>query len=35
MSYQALYRKYRPKDLNEVYGQHVAVNILKNAIDFL
>ena len=32
MSYQALYRKYRPKDLNEVYGQNVAVNILKNAI---
>ena len=32
MSYQALYRKYRPKDLTEVYGQHVAVNILKNAI---
>ena len=32
MSYQALYRKYRPKDMNEVYGQNVAVNILKNAI---
>lgn len=32
MSYQALYRKYRPKDLTEVYGQHVVVNILKNAI---
>ena len=32
MSYQALYRKYRPKNLNEVYGQKVAVNILKNAI---
>ena len=31
MSYQALYRKYRPKDLTEVYGQHVVVNILKNA----
>ena len=33
MSYQALYRKYRPKDLTEVYGQHIAVNILKNAIN--
>ena len=32
MSYQALYRKYRPKDLNEVYGQNIAVNILKNAV---
>ena len=32
MSYKVLYRKYRPKDLTEVYGQHVAVNILKNAI---
>ena len=32
MSYQALYRKYRPKNLNEVYGQKVAVNILKNAV---
>ena len=32
MSYQALYRKYRPKDLTEVYGQHVVVNILKNAV---
>ena len=33
MDYQALYRKYRPKDLKEVYGQNVAVNILKNAIE--
>ena len=33
MSYQALYRKYRPKNLNEVYGQKVAVNILKNAVE--
>lgn len=32
MGYQALYRKYRPKNLSEVYGQKVAVNILKNAI---
>ena len=32
MSYQALYRIYSPKDLNEVYGQNVAVNILKNAV---
>jgi len=33
MSYQALYRKYRPKDLNEVYGQNIVVNILKNAVE--
>ena len=33
MEYQALYRKYRPKNLNEVYGQNIAVNILKNAIE--
>lgn len=32
MGYQALYRKYRPKNLKEVYGQQVAVNILRNAI---
>ena len=32
MEYQALYRKYRPRNLNEVYGQKVAVNILKNAV---
>ena len=32
MSYQALYRKYRPKNMSEVYGQQVAVNILKNAV---
>ncbi len=33
MGYQALYRKYRPKNLNEIYGQPVAVNILKNAVE--
>ncbi len=33
MSYQALYRKYRPRDLNEVYGQDIVVNILKNAVE--
>lgn len=33
MEYQALYRKYRPRNLKEVYGQNVAVNILKNAIE--
>ena len=32
MAYISLYRKYRPKDLTEVYGQHVVVNILKNAV---
>lgn len=30
--YQALYRKYRPTNFNEVYGQEVIVQILKNAI---
>lgn len=33
MEYQALYRKYRPKNFNEVVGQTVAVQILKNAIN--
>ena len=33
MEYQALYRKYRPKNFNEVVGQTVAVKILKNAIN--
>ncbi len=32
MKYQALYRKYRPKNFNEVAGQKIAVQILKNAI---
>ncbi len=30
--YQALYRKYRPKELDEIYGQDVIVTIIKNAI---
>lgn len=30
--YQALYRKYRPTNLDEVAGQKVIVKILKNAI---
>lgn len=30
---QALYRKYRPKTFDEVYGQANIVNILKNQID--
>lgn len=30
---QALYRKYRPKTFDEVYGQSNIVNILKNQID--
>jgi len=33
MGYQALYRKYRPKNLKQVYGQNIAVNILKNAVE--
>ena len=32
MNYQALYRKYRPKNFNEVAGQNVTLKILKNAI---
>lgn len=31
--YQALYRKYRPKNFNEMIGQEVIVKTLKNAID--
>ena len=30
--YQALYRKYRPKRLDDVYGQDVIVKIIKNSI---
>lgn len=30
--YQALYRKYRPNDFNEVVGQKILVETLKNAI---
>ena len=30
--YQALYRKYRPSNFNEIAGQHVIVQTLKNAI---
>ena len=32
MSYKALYRKYRPKNFNEVAGQKMIVQILKNSI---
>ncbi|MBR3116568.1 MAG: DNA polymerase III subunit gamma/tau [Bacilli bacterium] len=32
MLYQALYRKYRPKTFDEVCGQTIVVNTLKNAI---
>lgn len=32
MKYQALYRKYRPKNFNEVVGQNITMKILKNAI---
>jgi len=32
MSYQALYRKYRPSSLEDVMGQDVVIQILKNAI---
>ena len=30
--YQALYRKYRPKNFNEMIGQDVIVKNLQNAI---
>ena len=32
--YQALYRKYRPSEFNDVVGQEVIINTLKNAIKF-
>jgi len=32
MKYQALYRKYRPKNFEEVSGQKISLTILKNAI---
>ncbi len=32
MSYQALYRKYRPSTLSDVIGQDIVIKILKNAI---
>ena len=30
--YQALYRKYRPKDFNSVVGQDAIIKTLKNSI---
>lgn len=33
MSYLALYRKYRPIDFDNVYGQEEVVTVIKNAID--
>lgn len=32
VSYLALYRKYRPVDFNNVYGQEEVVKVIKNAI---
>ena len=32
MEYVALYRKYRPKKLDEIYGQNYVVKIVKNSI---
>ena len=32
MEYQALYRKYRPKTFDDVYGQEIIVRTLKNII---
>ena len=32
MKYQALYRKYRPKNFDEVVGQKITIQILKNAL---
>ena len=34
MSYVALYRKYRPKTFDEVYGQSAIVQTLKNQVNF-
>ena len=33
MKFQALYRKYRPKNFDEVVGQSITMKILKNAIN--
>ena len=33
MSYLALYRKYRPIDFDDVYGQKEVVTVIKNAIN--
>ena len=33
MSYKALYRKYRPTDFDEVFGQQHIVETLKNAVN--
>ena len=33
MKYQALYRKYRPKTFEDVYGQEIVVQTLKNVIE--
>ena len=30
--YQTLYRKYRPKDFNDIVGQDIIVKVLKNSI---
>ncbi len=32
MEYQALYRKYRPKTFDDVYGQNIIVQTLKNVV---
>ena len=32
MSYQALYRKYRPQTFDDVVGQQAIIQTLKNAI---
>ncbi len=32
MNYRSLYRKYRPKNFNEIYGQDVIVKILNNSL---
>lgn len=33
MSYQAMYRKYRPQNFDQVLGQKHIIQILKNQID--
>ncbi|WP_161554965.1 DNA polymerase III subunit gamma/tau [Candidatus Phytoplasma ziziphi] len=34
MNYQALYRKHRPKNLKNIVGQNIIIQVLKNAIKY-
>jgi len=33
MSHLAIYRKYRPNNFDDVSGQKIVINVLKNAIN--